>query len=115
MPILEYPPVPMNGQPVTYMKKAQVVQSQGLRFAYNDEMTATRRPRWRNETLHRKAKLEAFNVRLGKRARKIWQGITPELYPAARLLEAIPERPDKARFSSSLRAIQQLPDPIYRK
>ena len=115
MPVLEYPPVPMVASPKSWLEKAQVVQNRGLNFAYGNKYNPERRRRrWTAEELHRKAKFEPLNIRLANRARKIWQSIERRFHPAAQLLQNDPQRYNRL-FPSSLRAIQTMPQPIYRR
>ena len=95
------------------MKKAQMIQNKGLRFAYGDKYSRGRELRRTSKELHRKAKFEPLNLILTDIARKIWQSIERSRRPTAKLLhDNLQIR--SLQFPSSLKDIHMMPQPIGR-
>ena len=68
-PILTYPPIPLITISKTQMKKLQVIQNRGLRFAFSERYPFTRT----SKELHEIANLEPINYSLFIRASNIWE------------------------------------------
>lgn len=69
LPLLEYPPVPLNTISNTQKLKLQRVLNKALRYAENEHYPFN----YNTEQLHNIHKITALNTRIHRRATKIWQ------------------------------------------
>ena len=83
LPLLLYPPVPLNAANKTNMSKLQRVQNKAIRFITN----TSRREHITSVELHRRVGLEPINVLLHRRALSVWRSLRQIGDPILPILE----------------------------
>ncbi len=111
LPILTYAPIPLITASNTNLKKLQVVQNKGLRFAFNERYPYNQNTR----TLHTTANIEPINYRLYLQAEKVFNKLTDqreEIFTT--LLEDYEEERNHAWFRKTKTILERGPPPkIY--
>ena len=111
LPILDYPPIPTHTLSKTQISKLQKVQNRALRFATNERYPYT----MNTVEIHTLTKTEPINIRLFKRAQKIWKRLDDLEHPAYISLKEKQENINRYNrcFPSSLTQMNNEPQPNY--
>lgn len=110
LPILEYPPVPIHTISHTQSLKLQRVLNKGLRFACNVQYPDFRT----TKHLHDLNKLQPINIRIHKRATRIWENLETQNDIIYQELREQNHQRSHYWFKSSLQIIDQgPPQPLH--